>query len=303
MSVVTDDGVEEAQVDPAEMDSLLAGYNARGATTPPADVPDEQAEPVADEVPLGAPAAQQVDAPADEAAPAAQTLAEQLAALKQQVGVIASNTDPTTVRKLHGEIGDINRKLTQLTSVPAKPAPAPVDDELTAAFSNAEAAAKEYPELNGPLFDALKLVRERNSQQVKSMSAEEISTLIDERTRQAAQQATQEATVRTAQEALQEEHPDWVTIRDQPAFQAWFASRPEDYRNRMETTWNPAVVSRGLSEFKASQVTQQKKQDRLKSAITPNGVAKQTAAPSKLSPDEEIMLGYQKSGPRPLNKR
>lgn len=292
------------QVDQSETEALasaMAGYNARGSNTPPADEQanepeapetndqtDIQSEAQVEEVPV-----------VDEKMSA---LEQQLAALKQEVKARSSEYSPDAVRKMNGDIGDINRRLKALEPQP-KPADAPVDDELTAALNLAEQAGKDFPELAGPLVAALRVMGNKASQpaptqSAPAMSAEEISALAQ----QAATKAADEARVAMAQEALAEEHPDWTTVRNTPQFQTWFATKPAEYQERLNTTWNPAVVSRSLSEYKESLRAKQQKQDRLTSAITPRGVPT-PPTPSKLSDDEGFTRGYNKGAPRPLHKR
>src|SRR5260221_547229 len=104
MSVETETGVEAAQNDAEEMASLMAGYNARG-NKPPADVPDEQsAQPgstPANDAPADAPqdGGGPADPPVAVSKDAAQLLADQLAAFKEEVRAIAANGDPAAVRK------------------------------------------------------------------------------------------------------------------------------------------------------------------------------------------------------------
>ncbi len=148
---------------------------------------------------------------------------------------------------------------------------------MSAALREAEAAAENFPEVAGPLVNALKLaaMRQAAAPKVVGPSAEEISALTTERARQAAAEAVQ----RSAIDALAEEHPDYETVRETAAFKAWIESKPADFRTRLENTWNPAIVSKGLTEFKESQRTKQRKQDRLSNAVVPNG-APAPAAPS-----------------------
>lgn len=305
MSEVTDTGVDTAQSDDEAMASLMAGYNARGANTPPVDVPDDttaQPETPANNVPHEAQGGEQATSAAAEAEPvkdAATLMKEQLAAFKEEVRTIVG--DPQAVRKLHGEIGDINRKLKQLEPKP-EPKAAPVNEELTAAMQGAERVAEEFQELGGPLVTAMKAMEKANASRVVGPTQEEINNQIDARAK-ALQEEADTRRYNEAVVALKAEHPDFATVKDSPEFGAWVNSKPAELQGVIFHTDNPVLASRYLSEFKDSQRTQQKKQDRLSRAVTPQGVAIASAAPSKLTPEEEIMLGYQKSGPRPLHKR
>ncbi len=312
MSDVTETGAETEQIEAEAMAAMMAGYNARSGNTLPADVPQNQAaqpESIpANDVPSnaqedGGQTQPVVEQPKD----AAQLLEEKLAAFKEEVRAIASSGDPVAVRKLHGEIGDINRKLKQLEPKPA-PEPAPVDDELTAAMQGADKVAEDFPELGGPLAVALKAVAKagnRASEQL-GMTQEQINEQIEA----SAKRLQKEADDRRYNDsvvALKAEHPDFATVKDSPEFATWVSTKPADLQNVITYTDNPVLASRYLSEFKDAQRAQQKKQGRLANAVTPTGVPAPTVAPSKMTEAEEIALGYNKvaskSNFRQLNKR
>lgn len=208
-------------------------------------------------------------------------LASELENLKAQVRATAA--DPDTVRRMHGEIGDINRTLKNLQKA------APVDDELTAAMTDAQKVADEFPELAGPLVKVIKALgaaRPAPAEQVdiSGRVSEEVETRLQ----------------KNAIEALQEDHPDYETVRTTPEFLAWEKTKTPEYQQKLRSTWNPAVVSRGLTEFKDSlkalQAVKQKKQDRLASAVVAPS-ASQQSKPSTLPDEEGLWVGYN-SGPK-----
>lgn len=266
----------------AEMASLMAGYNntAVRAEEAPAEVV---------EVPPAAP--EEVDPVIEQQTqtPAAPSLADELAALKAKVKSMGGD-DPEAVRKLHGEIGSINRTLKQLTD--AQPKPEPVKDELTTAMEDAEAIATEFPEIAGPLVKAMKKLNEARAQ-APAPQADDIDTRVAT--------TVTKLRERDAIEALAEEHPDFETVRQTPEFRAWEATKTPEYQERINNTWNPAVVSRALTEFKDSLKTKQKKQDRLAAAVVTPGAPPQ-ARPSTLPDEEGFSVGYNK-GPKRLNTR
>lgn len=308
MSDVTETGVETAQNDQAEMQDLMAGYNARSGNTLPADVPQTQsAQPdsnPANEVPNEAQGGEQTAEPQKDAA---QLLEEKLAAFKEEVRAIASNGDPAAVRKLHGEIGDINRKLKQLEPKPA-PQQAPVDEELTAAMLGAEKVAEDFQELGGPLVTALKAVAKAGNRAPgqPSITPEQLNEQVQAEAKRL-QDAAEQRQYNEAVVVLKTDHPDFATVKDSPEFFAWVKAKPADLQEVIFHTDNPVLAARYLTEFKDVQRAQQKKQGRLAGAITPTGVPAPAAAQSKLTADEEVMLGYQntasKNGFRAFNKR
>jgi hypothetical protein len=192
--------------------------------------------------------------------------------------VAESGRAPDETRKLYGEIGNINRTLQQMQN-PAKP---PADDEFAAALKDAEAQAEDFPELMTPIIKALKLSRQSRE-----------PANIDDRVTQAVTSIRQAEAIET----LQEEHPDYITVRDSSEYKTWLSSKTPEFQERFTTTWNPAVVSRGLTEFKESLKKREQNKSRLESAVTPQGVA-QKAKPSTLPDDEGFNQGYYKGRKR-----
>lgn len=309
-----DDATESPNLNEAEQQELaemMAGYEGRGATPPPdsqqASAEEQTAvEEITDGEGSGVVAGQEQDdeqvAQPDPVADMVQRLAE----LKDEVRAIGSNGSNEAVRKLHGEVGNINRQLQEMRTAQA-PAAAPVDDELTAAIKKAEDHAKDFPDLAGPLVDALKLLGSKAAKPAApaaqpAMTADEVTAVAQK----AARDAADSVRVSVAQESLEEEHPDWHQVRETPQFKAWLEAKPSEYRDRLNSTWNPLVVAKGLTEFKDSQrqqqQTTQQKKDRLERAIAPKGVPS-VSTKSKMTEDEEIMAGYNKGAPRPIAKR
>lgn len=270
-NAATDQG-EEIQNDADALASAMAGYNhtARGEQ-PPADVIAEPSAELEDDPVI------EDQLPEPEAQP---SVADELAALKAKVRAMTGDTD--AVRRLHGEIGDINRTLKQMQT-PA----APVEDDLTAALRDAEAAAVDFPEVVGPLVKALKMSLSR---QTPTQSAPED---IDGRISNEVARIRQKEAIET----LSEEHPDYETVRETNEYKTWLASKTPEFQERFTTTWNPAVVAKGLTEFKDSLKTKQRKQDRLAAAVTPQGVP-QKAGPSTLPDEAGFAVGYNKGRKR-----
>jgi hypothetical protein len=294
LNVVVEESEEEA------LAAAMAGYtNARAGTTAPAAAPAES-HPPADATPadtssdtLQQPEADDAQKPTPVAQPNVDDVVD---GLKAQVRAMAPDSDPDAVRKLFGEIGTIKKMLLEQQKATPAPAPtpaappptAPADDELAAALKEAETAAQDFPELTGPLAKAMQLLAQRTGTAAPAMSAEEISAL----TARAAAEAQQ----RVAIEALAEEHPDFETVRSTPEFKTWFASKPQEYQDRLQKTWNPVVVSRGLSEFKASlastQQAAEKKQKRLADAVTPPRGSAANTRQSTIPDEDGAAIGY-----------
>lgn len=265
---MSDDVIGQVDNEAVAMAEVMAGYNkaARVEETPAEVTPDPE------------PAPQEVEAEPVEETPPEPSVADELKALKAKVTALASTSDPDAVRRMHGEIGDINRTLKKLQS----PKEAPAEDELAAAIKEAEAS--EFPEITAPLLKALKaLSTTRQAQPEQSVDiAASVSTEVEKRLE------------RLAREALEEEHPGWNETTKTPEFSAWFASKPPEYQTKYGKSENPAVAAKCLTEFKDSLKVRQKKQERLESAVTPQGTPQKPAA-STISDDEALMRGYKKA--------
>lgn len=268
--------VTEAKSEQDAAAEVLAGYNhtARAEKAPVEKVISASVPAVSTQVVEPDPAV---------AEPDVKTLADELQTLKARIST--SSGDSQEIRKLHGAVGDINRTLKALQN-PAQPTPD--DSELSAALASAESVAQEYPELAGPLVKALKLSMSR---QAPKAQPEDFTERISSEVTKIRQQ--------DAIESLQEEHPDYVTVRETPEYKTWLASKTPEYQERFNNTWNPAVVAKGLTEFKDSLKVRAKKQDRLAAAVTPQGVPQQ--AKSSTLPDEEgLNVGYYQKGRKRL---
>lgn len=257
----------------AELAEVMAGYSKTRADEAPVEAPVEPpAEPAA-----------VAEVPAE---PDVKTLAEELKDLKARVASTAG--EPEMVRRLHGEIGNINRTLQALQN-PAQPTPD--DQELSAALKQAESVAEEFPDLAGPLVKALKLSMARVPKQAPP---EDYLGVADRVSAQVIQLRQQDAV-----EMLKEEHPDYETVRETQEYKSWLAGKTPEFQERFNNTWNPAVVSRGLTEFKDSLKTKARKQDRLASAVSPQGVPQQ-ARQSTLPDEEGFSVGYYQKGRKRL---
>ena len=247
--------VTEAQ----ELTELMSGYDSTRSDTLPEEEYTEEFT-VTNEEPEQTPEITVSD------------LSAELKALKEKVA--SSHEDANTVRKLHGEIGNINRTLLEMKNPP----PAPVEDTDAAEL---DALIEEYPDLVGPLVKTLRAT------QAQLANLQRPADDIDERVTQKVAVLRQDE----AGETLALEHPDYRSLPGTPAYEGWLSSKTPEFQDRFRSTWNPAVVSRGLTEFKESLKQRESKQGRLVSAITPRGVSRKVGE-STLSDEEAVWAGY-----------
>lgn len=290
MPEVADQGLETqapVQTEAEALASAMAGYDKTAREQPPVESTPEPSAEQESTPATETPESSQAPEPEAPAAPGVADLKAELDALKAKVSSTAGDAD--TVRKLHGEIGNINRTLKQLQSkAPASDAPA--IDELAAALQSAEKAAEEFPEVVGPVVKGLKAIAENLARQ-KPAQAEpvDITGLVSAEVQKFRAQDEEDAKV-----ALKFAHPDYATVRTTPEYKAWLSSKTPEYQEMFNTTWNPAVVSAGLTEFKDQLKlveAKKRKTERLETAVTPQGVP-QKAQPSKLPDEEGLYVGY-----------
>lgn len=246
-------------VDNAEQTSasLSAGFNkVRGVKDEPADKADESDPP---------PAKAEDDTSVVEEAPQVEPLSQEelraalskLPELEQFKGLTSGE-----LQKLHGKMGEFNRTLQNLQSA-GKPANSEAHKAALAKLTD------EYPELAEtmkPLFEAAS----------PGVSTEQITSIVQEQVGKVKAETDKSIAELLAQIALTEEHPDWKKLPSTPAYAAWIKSKPPEFQQEFNNTWDTGFVAKGLTEFKQWRDTtyakQQQKQDRLAGAVTPTGV-------------------------------
>lgn len=263
---------QAAQTEEEVLSEIMAGYDTTLVRDEksPTKVAVDPDEPTEDE---------QLEDEQQQAEVTVKTLSDELKDLKARVS--ASQNDPDTIRKMHGEIGNINRTLQEIKNRP--PAKTVEIDEDAAALDE---ITKEYPELAGPIVKNIKALQDKLGQ----LSANQHGVPINDINDQVAK-VVQERIQRDAVELLKEEHPDYTDIYQSQEFKTWLSTKPPEYQARLESTWNPGIVSKGLTEFKNALKKSKEKNTRLASAITPRGVPQR--AESSVLPDEDgLMIGY-----------
>lgn len=279
---------EEAQA----IQDARAGYEGKARAQAPAEpeVKAVPAQPLADST-LPASTTDPEDEPnlSAEAPPKADAaaVAQQLEDLRAQVRDLkASGADADTVRKMHGDIGEINRTLKQLKAL--EKADAPAEDELAAAIKSAEETATEYPEIAGPLLKALKVLQSRMTTTPAEPEKQPADSLPDPTL------AVRIAREQAAIDALNEVHPDRLTVKETPEFKKWFAAwKTPEYRTKVTSSWNPAVVAEPFTAYKQWLGAQQRKQERLEAAVTEKGTP--LSGPTTISDEEAARIGYERA--------
>lgn len=260
----------------AETAAFNASFEGEEPATPAATAttPVESATPEAKEP---APAEPQTkEPPAEEAAPPAPSPKVEDPDVKAEL------------RKLHGRIGALNDQLQHALK-------AKETDGKPAVFTPKELVRlkAEFPEmaelLGADIADAMAGVS------ATATDPKEVARLV-------AQSVAQEV-AKVREDFVNAEHENWKTdlwtgepgrSDRTPAYEAWRKTMTPEQANAIEASDSPAFVSRKLSEFyawkdKASKA-ETEKQNRLKSAVTPQGTAR--AGPQTISDDEALSKGF-----------
>jgi hypothetical protein len=263
----------------AALASMTAGYNKQRHIEP-------ESAPVVEPVVEGeaAPVVEGEAAPVVEPVVEAPTVDDTIKELKAKISELDGT--PGSVRKIYGELGNIQRTLKQLQEQP-KPASGTSNAEVLAAIASAEKVAVEYPELTGPLVAALKVLSKQQPMTVSSPTIDVESAVRD---------GIAKVHKTEAIEALKLAHPDYVTVRETPEYKEWLTAKDEAFRNTFTKTWNANIVSNGLTEFKTwreakAQAAKAVKTTRLEAAITPKSDGPATG-PSKLPDSAGLAAGY-----------
>lgn len=282
-----------SQDEAAALAAAEAGYRKATGAAEPAPL-EAAAEPIESDSGLQAPANEvptEPDLSAPEPSQSAQdAISEQLEALKAQVRELkSSGADAEAVRRMHGEIGNINRTLKALQTASRQDAPA--NDELAAAVAKIKKQAEEFPEILGDVAQAMEVMHARVLQ---TKASEPEPQAADGQTTEEAAQTGYTTAQQVAIQSLDEVHPDRHEVVNTADYKQWFAALPPDVQTKVQTTWNPAVVSQHLTDFKKSVEAKKSRQARLDAAVAPKGGA-QKPGPTTLTNEQAAMRGYRKT--------
>ncbi len=174
------------------------------------------------------------------------------------------------LRDTNGKYGALKQTIEGLQ----KPAVTPEGGAVDLDESLADLKA-EFPELADLLKGSLTKVLSRPAQ---SMSQEDMDRMVADRL-QAARETEDRQRREKALEALTNEHPNWVSDRQSPQFQAWLETMAPRTQARILRSEDPDYVAERLDDFvswrdaqttaSASTENQQRSRSRLESAITP----------------------------------
>lgn len=177
----------------------------------------------------------------------------------------------STQDKFAGHIGTLKETIEKLKASQATGAPVEITDE------DVKDIADDFPEFGGKMKALLQKVSGKF--RGGSPAAEFDATPIREEFSTKLSESDQRAEAR----ALWSVHRDWRNVVASDGFKLWMQTQPEDFRTKMENSWNAEEIADTIDSYKGhakkqaateqrSVETRQKKTSRLEAAVTPSGV-------------------------------
>jgi hypothetical protein len=169
-----------------------------------------------------------------------------------------------------GKIGGIERTLQQLNS----------GAQVEIRQEDIDALKDDFP----PLAAALEKVRNLRALPGGGVDQEQIEALVEQRVAPRLQ--------RMELRLLSKDHPDWQQVDKDPAFGAWVAAQPDEFKQALaqaSQSYDSEVVSNAMSMFKQSRKAApappaadpaSARRSRMSAAVTPRGTGGATAGDS-----------------------
>lgn len=221
-------------------------------------------EPPADEPPAGVTSDPPAGDPKPPAEPAPDPWANVPPELKAQFDQLQRERDEARHKASSDakRVSALSRKLNELERS-ATPAPPPQQEQRSegqkALDEKISKLREEYPDVAGPLIEALQAQRDELTEVRSRMES--------------VTQDRQAAYIEQEQAALDARHPDWRDIAADPSFAEWIESQPEGIQ-RLATSWDAQETSVALTLYKAERM-----------APTSQGTAAPPAPPAAPAPE------------------
>jgi hypothetical protein len=266
---LTTENAVESEVEESNVDAdMEAGFNAAAGTEP---VAEENTVEVVAETPVEAVA----DQPEEELVTLNQSEVKQLLARLEDLDKLKASQ-----RDVYGRVGGIQDTLSKLKTAQANGGPVEISED-------------DLSELGdfGELKSAVGSVLRKALSKVGGGQVQADFTPLKQEFEQRLEQQEQ----RHQMQLLSVMHDDWRDVANSDKFRLWLNGQPEDYRARLNDSWDAIEISRALKSFKSqgevntAPVVQNRKA-RLESAVTPRG----TPAVGKTAPtpDELMEQGF-----------
>ena len=216
-----------------------------------------------------------------------QVVRDQLEAVSGKLNSVDKISD--RIRNIEGHIGGLSSQVKQFVAASKAVAKTGVDAPTEAQIEKAAESSEKWQAIKEDYPDWAEALEERLAQEKRAVpDLDGIQKRVDESV--GSINNTLRAELRRAHETIVEiKHPDWRKDVNTKEFKSWFESQPTDLK-ALAASENAADAIRLLDVYKTvSKKSKQDKEQRLRSAVTPQGTA---AKPNTLNDDDAFERGF-----------
>ena len=191
-------------------------------------------------------------------------------------------------QKIFGKIGELNRKIKELTE---QKAGSPVT------LKSLENLGKDYPDLAEALAKDLESLTLGAQAASTGMGEEDVNKLVESRVAG----VTDALSITFEKKLISIKHPDWDTKRQSDDYKLWGSTLAPEAKSKLDTSNDGLFISSQLDIFNEwvangkSAGKKSKNKKRLEANVTPNGSPAPTIDESTLSEDDAFEAGRKKA--------
>lgn len=279
--------VTEEQVQQESNDAFEAGFASERGEEPTTETSPEP-EPAKQEEPQE----EQQPEPEKEADPwegVPQVVREQLEAVTGKLSSVDKISD--RIRNIEGHVGGLASQVKSFVTASKAVAKSGVETPTEAQIETAAQSSEKWKAIKEDYPDWADALEERLAQEKRAASPvdlDEIQKKVDESV--GSINNNLRAELRRAHETIVEiKHPDWRKDVNTGEFKAWFNKQPSEMQ-ALAASENAVDAIRLLDVYKSSiKKVKQDKEQRLRSAVTPQGTA---AKPNTINDDDAFERGF-----------
>lgn len=216
-----------------------------------------------------------------------QVVREQLEAVSGKLSSVDKISD--RIRNIEGHIGGLSSQVKQFVAASKAVAKTGVEAPTDAQIEKAAQSSEKWQAIKEDYPDWAEALEERLAQEKHAApDLDGIQRKVDESV--GSINNTLRAELRRAHETIVEiKHPEWRKDVNTSEFKSWFETQPADLK-ALAASENAADAIRLLDVYKSvSKKTKQDKEQRLRSAVTPQGTA---AKPNTINDDDAFERGF-----------
>lgn len=216
-----------------------------------------------------------------------QVVREQLEAVSGKLNSVDKISD--RIRNIEGHIGGLSSQVKQFVAASKAVAKTGVDAPTEAQIEKAAQSSEKWQAIKEDYPDWAEALEERLAQEKRAVpDLDGIQRKVDESVGSINNVLRTE--LRRAHETIVEiKHPEWRKDVNTKEFKSWFESQPNDLK-QLAASENAADAIRLLDVYKSvSKKTKQDKEQRLRSAVTPQGTS---AKPNSINDEDAFERGF-----------